>query len=303
MLELYTDGARTYSKSHTGRWIIREIEKDPQRGLNFLYATIEDEGFVLSDGTLGQVALKKYIHHAAEYILGGRDPQAELSRLGNSFHALESELQDAFDGKEKELNDTLNLSKDHYAQAMEDQAHKYNQAIRVHASSARRLHNLEHTYHKLLQLKEPAEYWSSKRMSHWLGVFGAGLVFGFLIFVGGFILVKLGPGFIDTLPKTTNKDLTFGALALVTIPVLAAAWLLRLISRIFVTNLHLATDASMRSKMISTYLALVNDPGSRVGAEERFLVLNAIFRPTEAHDADAPPPGMIDLLNKLKKPQ
>lgn len=55
----------------------------------------------------------------------------------------------------------------------------------------------------------------------------------------------------------------------------------RLSAKIFVSNLHLRTDADERVTMIQTYLALLRE-GSGPKEDERQLVLQTLFRPSKA---------------------
>jgi hypothetical protein len=83
------------------------------------------------------------------------------------------------------------------------------------------------------------------------------------------------------------------------IPVLGAAWLLRLISRFLNNNQVLADDARHRQVMTQTYLALVADPNSQVTEKDRLIMLNAIFRPLPGAQTDeVAPPTILDLLKK-----
>ena len=89
----------------------------------------------------------------------------------------------------------------------------------------------------------------------------------------------------------------------ITVPALGYFWVLRLVSRIFVSNLASMSDAAERSIMISTFLALLADKNEPVKTEERLLILQAIFRrgPGMPGD-DAPPPNLLELLTRLGKP-
>jgi len=56
-------------------------------------------------------------------------------------------------------------------------------------------------------------------------------------------------------------------------------WVTRLSAKIFISNLHLRTDADERVTMIQTYLALLRE-GSGPMDEERQLILQTLFRPS-----------------------
>ena len=79
-----------------------------------------------------------------------------------------------------------------------------------------------------------------------------------------------------------------------------AFWFIRLLVRIFLSNIHLENDASERVTMAKTYLALIRD-GSFEGKEHIGTILAALFRPTGdgiVKDEGLPPTAM-EWLTKL----
>lgn len=56
-------------------------------------------------------------------------------------------------------------------------------------------------------------------------------------------------------------------------------WLMRLVVRFYVSEMHLATDASSRAALTTTYLALLKEDA--VKPEDRAIVLAALFRPPQ----------------------
>lgn len=84
-----------------------------------------------------------------------------------------------------------------------------------------------------------------------------------------------------------------------TIPTLGYGWLLRHVSRVFVHNLNLVSDAEYREVLARTFLGLAEQKSAGVTEAERVLVLNALFRPAPPHaPEDGPPTGLLDLLGK-----
>ena len=76
-------------------------------------------------------------------------------------------------------------------------------------------------------------------------------------------------------------------------------WATRLSSKIYISNLHLNTDAEERVTMIQTYLALLRD-GSGPKDEERQLILQTLFRPSATgYIKDDGPSSFIDIANSM----
>ncbi len=111
-----------------------------------------------------------------------------------------------------------------------------------------------------------------------------------------------GGSIVDILPKDTEGNIGLGAIVLVTLPGLAFFWFLRLISRIFVTNLHNMADAGLRATMVSTFLALMKDETNPVSPDERLLVLQALFRPAGESGDDAAPTNLMEKIISGRHP-
>ena len=111
-----------------------------------------------------------------------------------------------------------------------------------------------------------------------------------------------GVTIVDKLPKTEDGTIGLGAIVLITLPALAFFWFLRLISRIFVTNLHYMADAGLRSTMVTTFLALIEDDKNPVESDERLLILQALFRPAGESGDDAAPTNLLERLIKARTP-
>lgn len=163
-----------------------------------------------------------------------------------------------------------------------------------------------------LVINDAAILWSIKARNHRIMyAIGASLFIGAISFFVGCAIIYW-PNLIGALPEEVFKDHPFGGLALMLIPILAIAWVLRLISRFTLNNMMLADDAHQRSVMVNTFLKLVS---TEVGGDQmeptdemryavdadkdRTIILNAIFRPLPGTvQEDIQPPSLLDLLNK-----
>ena len=82
-----------------------------------------------------------------------------------------------------------------------------------------------------------------------------------------------------------------------------AVWGVRLVVRMFLSHLHLASDAAERVVMTRTYLSLLE--GDRLSSkEDRQLILQALFRP--ASDGivkdEGVPFSLAEVLTRTGKP-
>ncbi|KCZ55003.1 hypothetical protein HY29_02000 [Hyphomonas beringensis] len=160
--------------------------------------------------------------------------------------------------------------------------------------------DFQKSYEDSLRLSRPRKYWSKKATDHnkaarryrlsalgWLVIAGALTVFGlwelFLYAKENFAVSE------DQTPLPISLLITLGAMGLVGTSVFF--WVGRLLVRLWLSELHLAMDASERVTMIESFLAL--RASGTVSDEERQLVLAALFRPTQdgivKDDASADP--------------
>ncbi|MEI2431626.1 DUF6161 domain-containing protein [Lysobacter yananisis] len=163
----------------------------------------------------------------------------------------------------------------------------------------RELEALRKTFREELALRAPAEYWTGKRFAHrWMAAISG--FFSFIAIVGCayFLSVEVKSILDNTKVGTVPDYWRVAVLALISV---FAVWAVRLVVRIFLSHVHLATDASERVVMLKTYLSLIE--GGQLKADaERQLILNALFRP--ASDGivkdEGVPPSFLDILTKTK---
>lgn len=191
-----------------------------------------------------------------------------------------------------------------------------------------------------LALKAPVEYWTAKAQRHrtlaWItGVASIGamalvsaallLSLHFVSAFGSASLMsdsKIAPAVVASglapasAPSATIERSTVAAFSspsgfsgfdptkvttLVLIGIFGV-WGIRLIVRMFLSNLHLMTDAQERAVMITTYLAL-GQTGDAVEKDHRTLILQTIFRP--APDGivkdEGVPFGLAEIISRQSR--
>lgn len=135
---------------------------------------------------------------------------------------------------------------------------------------------IEKTYNEALALRAPAEYWRMKGDGHrlWGWVTGS-LTFAGIAAAGLYLGVQIHDVLSGTPKGTAPESWRVATLALVGV---FSVWGLRLLVRMFLSHLHLLTDARERVVMVKTYLSLLE--GNQLSSkEDRQLVLQALFRP------------------------
>lgn len=160
---------------------------------------------------------------------------------------------------------------------------------------------LRKMFREEIALRAPATYWETKRQTHerMTNITG-GLSFGGIAvaaIVMGWLIHEL---LSSVAPNTPPEAWRVAMLVLVGI---FTVWGLRLVVRMFLSHLHLATDAAERVVMTHTYLSLME--GDQLSSkEDRQLILQALFRP--ASDGivkdEGVPFSLAEVLTRTGKP-
>jgi hypothetical protein len=170
--------------------------------------------------------------------------------------------------------------------------------------------SLEQTEVALLEkvrLKAPIKYWADKRKEHriaawaWLAavVVVGGTAMGGAVF---FAVLMLGPIVENATGDTVEAATPSFSAAVATAVVLGIAlWILRLLTKNWMSNVHLAEDARERVAMIQSFLAIMADEGAKLNADDRAVMLSSIFRPASdgiVKEDHGPNLALFEMLRK-----
>ena len=161
-----------------------------------------------------------------------------------------------------------------------------------------KLADIERTYDEKLALQSSVEYWDKKRGYHQSVMWKMAKV-TVSSAVAIIIIFSLVAYFL--FEATTLSEVQLWKLGIMLAISSFGVWLIRLLSKIFISNLHLRTDADERVTMIKTYLALLRE-GSGPKDDERQLILQTLFRPSSTGfiKEDGPTGFYEAILNRGK---
>ena len=161
-----------------------------------------------------------------------------------------------------------------------------------------KLADIERTYDEKLALQSSVEYWDKKRGYHQSVMWKMAKV-TVSSAVAIIIIFSLVAYFL--FEATTLSTVQLWKLGIMLAISSFGVWLIRLLSKIFISNLHLRTDADERVTMIKTYLALLRE-GSGPKDDERQLILQTLFRPSSTGfiKEDGPTGFYEAILNRGK---
>lgn len=185
-----------------------------------------------------------------------------------------------------------------FASAQTERGETFAKALTEHTES---MSAIRKAFREEMGLRAPAEYWESKRSRHVVLTW----ITGSLSFIGIAVAAALLFNSIHdliakTLPGQAPETWRLGALALIA---LFAIWEIRLVVRMFLSNMHLMTDAAERVVMLKTYLALA-EAGQLAEKDDRHLILQALFRPTADGFVkdDGVPASVLEMATRSPKP-
>ncbi len=167
----------------------------------------------------------------------------------------------------------------------------------------------EEFYEKKLAVKNAVTYWSKKAESHKSNSYIFGIIAGLLMALSIIGIFNFGNYIIELDLKDINgngrKILTeTGALQLwvygfFIISMTLIIWFIKLLVKVFLSNLHLLSDAKERETMIQTYLAFEREENT-LKDTDRDLILPSIFRVSSNGyiKDDSSPNSPISIITK-----
>jgi hypothetical protein len=163
------------------------------------------------------------------------------------------------------------------------------------------------TFNKFMKLKAPADHWADKKRSHiWLSVACAAVLFIYVGLVGVSVLNHFAEVFaayelsiiISPLVQQQAINPPLWKLLHTALVTLIFLWGIRIIVRLLLSQIHLATDAHERSMLITTYLAMTHE-GKDFTPESEEVMLATIFRPSASGLVkDDGMPFFVDAVSK-----
>lgn len=195
------------------------------------------------------------------------------------------------------------------------------------ADSEAELKRLNDTYDTHMAIAAPVSYWETKRSNHknwavwsFVALTLCMVAFGWFLYcevknIGAMVDATRAAALAAASKATTASSAPASMTPLLDILagwkigayillVTLVFWFIRLLVRIFLSNIHLENDAAERVTMAKTYIALMRD-GSLNGKEHIGTILAALFRPTGdgiVKDEGLPPTAM-EWLTKLSGKQ
>jgi hypothetical protein len=279
------------SSSKEGKWVLKQHKINPSLTAGILlYYQDKIKGVTNNSTTQRDGAFSAYLFDI------GLEPNFESEKEQYQSFYLEiiqqkdelfKELSDVRE-ENKKLNKTIQKQNVDWEKTFNTQkegaAKKFDDEYDRHKSE---MNASEIFYEKKLAVKNAVTYWSTKAKSHKKNSFIFGSIAGILMITSIIAIFNFGKYIIGLDLKDTTgigrKILTeSGALQLwvygfFIISMTLIIWFIRLVVKVFLSNLHLLSDANERETMILTYLAFEREENT-LKDTDRDLILPSIFR-------------------------
>lgn len=220
-----------------------------------------------------------------------KELRARISSEHEALRREAGELSDQYRKVSQDIHALHDSQRSSFDEMQATRAADFKKLVDEHVST---MDNIQATFKRELSLRAAVEYLAEKANKHRQTAKRAGIAAG----IAGCALVGLAIA-IGFLVFKDGQDIPVPQIAVAVLTATLSFWLLRILVRVLLSNLHLETDMRARSTFVHTYLALLTEGGG-IKDEDRALVIGLVFRPISdglVRD-DATPPGLWDLVTK-----
>ena len=282
-LQREAEGLMT-SESADAQFVFRlHDERDPKTAAYALKVLLQEpfsSQIIEKKSMEGLYRAWRYLEGSTETVESHRQSLESLKkRWAGSFSSLHKEQNQHNKSANKLVaasQKKINKLEDSYNKAINLQQKNYDELV---AESQKKLDSIENTYDQKLALQSSVNYWTQKYENHQKKRRNMALITFFVAAVSFLIFFTFV--YCVNIPKDFSIPDLIRHLSIISAISTFGIWLTRLCTKIFVSHLHLRTDAQERVTMIQTYLALLREDNVPKD-EERRLILQTLFRPSTA---------------------
>jgi hypothetical protein len=215
-----------------------------------------------------------------------------------ALQELKSNWQNHFQSQAGEIQNNIGVSRNLISETKSELEQLKEGFKKIIEGSKSELEALTDTYDNKMTLFKPVEYWNRKKHTH----LGLAITFGVMLLaslvLGGFWIHNTILN--TTIIKATKLyETTLYNIAMPILVITLLFWAVRILVRLFLSNIHLLNESAEKAVMTKVYLAMLRDQS--IKKEDLSLVLQALFRhsSTGIVKDDASPNTTLELLTKI----
>jgi len=212
----------------------------------------------------------------------------------NARAASEAEEQSALIREQHEKGENeLTLFKDSAREALDESRKQFKEVI---DAGQTQLDLISKTYEAQLALQAPVLYWKQKASKHFLALWCMVAVVLLAMTLGTWGLIEEVKVLLPTIQPGKWPEPWKPGLILISLTM--AIWIIRILMKVMLSQLHLHTDADERAVMSNAYLALLKR-GKAMQDDDRELILSVLFRPSATGIVDDGGPATpIEIITR-----
>jgi Family of unknown function (DUF6161) len=279
----YNNGSLPEAESPEARIVSSYHQKQPALGYGFLASIATPmtnlqgrdplfwSGFLL--GSLHRVGMLKETAVDFDYLSSvERDWRERFEKLHADTTTANGDSQQTLDAIKQRNQTEAEENKDHREAVDAELSQRRQDLEELFQKTSKDWAEVLDKYNRQLAFRAPVTYWKRKASGH--GIAACILAVAWLI--AGCLSVYGIFQFIAPYLKPDAKiDYQHGALVLLLSGF--AIWLMRILTRLFLSSVHQQSDSAQRKTMVETYLAL--EAEGKLTEEQRTMIIEAMFRP------------------------
>ena len=292
-LNLINSGLMVCSKSQRGKLIWSFLESDPATAAGILAHSV-GQGYD-PGGSTRVSDLAPEIDVLTKGTIALQVP--EVQRLRVELSETQQAWRDSMQNLRSDLREKIETAQQEIRAAEALGEKFFRKVVNQKIEHSKRMQTIEDTFTTKIALEASEKYWGKVQDEKRDAALKAGWFFTALVVLGIPVLIAYF-GYVPQKFPGVPWDEWQTQLFFFGLPVFGLVWAIRLVSMRYMANTEIADDARTRVAMLSAFVALEKE--EKVSAEERLVILEALFRPRSAiAGGDTVPHPMMAIAYRI----
>lgn len=262
------------SDSTTGAYIQRIADRDERVEVPaHVYRILQGDGNPPTSDPRDDARAYAYLYkpsRSAEDTLDAlyASQEKQLDDLADRYETRISAFREQTSNVEQELDAMRDAQSEKFHDAQTDQEEEYNVLLS--------------RYTKELPTYSTVKTWGKKVKQHVFNSVMIGVLLLVVVAITGITVIGRSTEYLGLIgAETSTTEIYPGIITLLTIATLGV-YAVRMLGRVLIGQIHLASDAQSRVSVARTYLAMTQDDGIDIEDMDRKVMLESLFRPVDS---------------------